>query len=380
MSDRLAKLRAAFPVAASWIYFNHAAVCPLAQPVADAVRAFLDECLHNGSTGWKQWEEQKTRVRSQAARLLGCTAAEVALSTSTSQGLINVAEGLALSPGDEIVVIQDDFPANQIPWYRQERRGARIVVVPRQNGRVELSAILDRVTPATRLVAVPFVLYDSGQRLDLVALGQALADHPALFCVDAIQGLGAFPLDMTAAHIDVLSADSHKWMLGMEGIGLFACRTEHLDKLDSPLTSWLSMAEPFAPFRPGKPLRPDAARFEYAALPTMEIFGLGACLELLLDTGIETMAQAILGLTDRLSAGLTEQGWAVSSPRERPDERSGIVLATPPAGSPLGDVDTVVARLESRGVSVVSRAGAVRFSPHAWNTLDEVERVLELLR
>lgn len=378
MSDRLAELRAAFPVAASWIYFNHAAVCPLAQPVAAAVRSFLDDALQNGSTGFRQWDERRQHVRAQAARLLGCAAAEVALSTSTSQGLITVAEGLTLGPGDEIVVIQDDFPANQIPWYRQERRGARVIVVPRREGRVELSDILDRLTPSTRVVAVPFVLFDSGQRLDLPALGAALADHPTLFCVDAIQGLGAFPLDMTAAHIDVLSADSHKWMLGMEGIGLFACRTEILDEIDSPLTSWLSMAEPFAPYRPGAPLRPDAARFEYAALPTMEIFGLDACLKLLLDTGIETMARAILGLTERLSAGLVEQGWTLRSPRERPEDSSGIVLAGPPDA--LGDAETVVAALEARGVSVVSRAGAVRFSPHAWNTLDEVERLLELLR
>ncbi|MFT7464743.1 MAG: cysteine desulfurase/selenocysteine lyase, partial [Pseudohongiellaceae bacterium] len=334
------------------------------------------DSLQNGSTGWKQWDEVREHTRAQAGRLLGCSAAEVALSTSTSQGLITVAEGLALRPGDEIVVIEDDFPANQIPWYRQERRGARIVVVPRRDGRVELDDILSRVTPSTRMVAVPFVLFDSGQRLDLVALGAALADHPTLFCVDAIQGLGAFPLDMTAAHIDFLSSDSHKWMLGMEGIGLFACRTEHLDKIDSPLTSWLSMAEPFAPYRPGRALRPDAGRFEYAALPTMEIFGLNACLKLLLDTGIETMAEAILKLTDRLCHGLKDQGWTVLSPRTRPEDRSGIILATPPEG----DVEQVVAQLEAAGVSVVSRAGAVRFSPHAWNTADEVDRVLKLLR
>lgn len=375
MPDRLALLRAAFPVASSWIYFNHAAVCPLARPVAEAVRSFLTDALKNGSTGFRQWDEKRAEVRTQAARLLGCAAHEIALTTSTSQGLITVAEGLSFSPGDEILIIQDDFPANQIPWYRQERRGARVVSVPRRNGRVELDDILERLSPATRIVAVPFVLFDTGQRLDLEALGAALSDHPALFCVDAIQGLGAFPLDMGAARIDVLSADSHKWMLGMEGIGLFACRAKWLSEIDSPLTSWLSMEEPFAPYRPGKALRPDARRFEFAALPTMEIFGLGACLELLLDTGIDTLAEAILELTERLCDGLHERNWQVLSPREHPADRSGIVLARPPAG----DVDAVVSRLESRGVSVAARAGGVRFSPHGWNTVDEVDRLLELL-
>jgi len=376
MSDRLASLRAAFPVASSWIYFNHAAICPLAQPVADAVRSFLTEASQNGSTGFRKWDEKRREVRILAAELLGCAAHEIALTTSTSQGLITVAEGLSLGPGDEILVIQNDFPANQIPWYRQERRGAQVVSVPRRAGkRVELSDILERISPATRVVAVPFVLFDTGQRFDLEAIGAALADHPALFCVDAIQGLGAFPLDMGAARIDVVSADSHKWMLGMEGIGLFACRAERLAEIDSPLTSWLSMEEPFAPYLPGNPVRSDARRFEFAALPTMEIFGLCACLQMLLETGIDTLAAAILELTDRLTEGLQAHGWQVLSPRELPGDCSGIVLARPP----VGDVDEVVSRLESLGVSVAARSGAVRFSPHGWNSVEEVDRLLELL-
>lgn len=377
MSDVLAELRTEFPVADSWIYLNHAAVAPLPRCVVTAVQAFLDDASRNGSTGFAHWMEVREQVRADAARLLGAQADEVAITTSTSQGLLTVAEGLSLGPGDEILVIQDDFPANLIPWWRQKRRGVEIVTVPRRSdGRVPADDVLAAVTPSTKLVAVPWVLYDSGFRLDIEAIGAGLAEHPALFCVDAIQGLGAFPLDVDAARIDFLSADSHKWMLGMEGAGLFYVRTERLELLDAPFTSWLSVQDPFTPWTPDKQLLPSARRFEYAALPTMAIFGLAACLELLLRTDPARMGPAILELTDQLRAGLVDLGWTLRSPAGPPEERSGIVLAAPPSG----DAHRWVDRLAERGVSVIPRAGGVRFSPHAWNTFDELERLFALLR
>lgn len=376
MTDLLAELRTQFPVADSWIYFNHAAVAPHSLRVDRAVRRFLDDALGNGSTGWEHWLQERETARAAAARLLGAHPREVAIVTSTSQGLLTVAEGLQWSPGDEILVIEDDFPANQIPWWRQERHGAVVRVVKRREGRVPVEDVLAALTPRTRLVAVPWVLYDNGFRLDLVELGRALADHPALFCVDAIQGLGAFPLDVREAGIDFLSADSHKWMLGMEGIGVFFVREGVLDQLDSPFVSWLSIEDPFGPWTPGKPLLPDARRFEYAALPTMEIFGLAACLELLLEVGPERMGPRVLELSRQLSDGLAGLGWRVLSPDGPDSERSGIVLAAPPHA----EAGAWVAALEAARVSVVPRGAGVRFSPHAWNTAEEVERLLTLLR
>jgi selenocysteine lyase/cysteine desulfurase len=286
-----------------------------------------------------------------------------------------VAEGLRIEPGDEILVVQDDFPANQIPWFRQERRQARVVTVPRKAGKVLTEDILARISPKTRLVALPFVLWDTGQRLDIETIGAALKDHRAFFCVDAIQGLGAFPLDVERAHIDFLAADSHKWMMGLEGIGLFYCRQERLEELDDPFQSWLSVEDPFTPWHSGKQRLADARRFEFASLPTVAIFGIEACLSLLLKTGVDRMATRILEITDRLADGLAEQGWNVRSPRTQEMEKSGIVSALPPKGT----AEDAVAELEKRHVSVAMRGGGVRFSPHAWNTLDEVERLLDLL-
>lgn len=337
---------------------------------------FNRDALENGSARFQGWLERRESARTHASRLLGgAQPDEVALTTSTSQGLLTVAEGLRMAPGDEILVVQDDFPANQIPWFRQERRGAVMVTVPRVDGRVRTEDILARIGPRTRLVALPFVLYDSGQRLDIEAVGAALKDHRALYCVDAIQGLGAFPLDVEAAHIDFLAADSHKWMLGLEGIGLFYCRRERLDELDDPFQSWLSVVDPFTPWRPDKARVANARRFEFASLPTVAIFGLEACIRLLLETGVERMAPRILEVTDRLVAGLQGHGWQLRSPRETEAEKSGIVSALPPSGTP----EEAVAALEAKRVSVAVRGGGVRFSPHAWNTTDEVDRLLDLL-
>lgn len=375
MPDTLADLRSAFPVAEFWIYFNHAAVSPLPSPVVDAVAEFMHNAATQGSTGFAGWIARRERARERTAALLGARPSEIALTTSTSQGLLTVAEGLRLDPGDQIVIVEDDFPANQIPWLRQRRRGAEVVVVPRTDGRVTVDAVMARVGERTRLVAVPWVLYDNGFRLDVVALGAALAEHPALYCVDAIQGLGAFPLDVQAARIDFLAADSHKWMLGLEGIGIFYCRAGCTHLLDSPFTSWWSLAEPFAPFREDSPLHQDARRFEYATLPTVGAFGLDAALGLLLAGDADQRAERILQLTDRLAEGLVARGWSLHTPMDRPEERSGILSASHPS---LG-ADEVVAHLTERKLSVAPRGAGVRFSPHAWNVMEEVERALEAL-
>jgi cysteine desulfurase / selenocysteine lyase len=388
LPDALSDLRAAFPVAARWIYFNHAAVAPVALPVEQAVAEFLREGREHGSAGFAGWLARREAARAAAAKLLGAQTSEVAFTTCTSQGLITVAEGLRLRPGDEIVCLQDDFPANRIPWWRQVRRGARIVEVPRDAaGRITPEAVLARVGPLTRLVAVSSVLYDRGFRLDLPALGAALAARNAaaaaegrgacetLLCVDAIQSLGALPLDVEQCRIDFLSADSHKWLLGLEGIGLFYCRASRLEELDGPLVSWWSYAQPFAPWTPAAKLQPDARRFEYSVLPVAELYGFDAALRLLAAAGLPAVERRVLELTDRLGAGLLARGWELLSPRERAAERSGIVTARHPS-RPAREV---LERLVAAGVQLTERGGGVRFSPHGWNTAEEVDRLLERL-
>lgn len=376
MPDPLQTLRSHFPVARQWIYVNHAAVAPLSTPVAEAMQAFVRDAVENGSVNWRTWLQHREQARELAARLLAVVPSEIAFTTNTSQGLINVAEGLEWAPGDEILVVHHDFPANQIPWFRQERHGARVVVVPRDaQGRVPAEAVLERVSERTRVLALPWVLFDNGYRLDLTAIGRGLGDHPAWFVVDAIQGLGAFPLDVHAARIDALSADSHKWMLGLEGIGLFWARAERHAELDGPLVSWTSLEHPFEPYEPDAAVRGDARKHEYATLGAVGVYAMEACLELLLAAGVDAMGARILELTDRLAAGLVAGGWELVSPRGAPAECSGIVTARPPRG----DAAQLAEDLAERGVSVASRGGGVRFAPHAWNTSEEIDRLLGLL-
>ncbi|HZL99671.1 MAG TPA: aminotransferase class V-fold PLP-dependent enzyme, partial [Planctomycetota bacterium] len=246
MPDTLSPLRAAFSGLGPLVYFNHAACAPLARPVVEAIAGFAEEGARQGSLGFRSWLERRERARAAAGRLLGASTGEVAFTTSTSQGLLTVAEGLDWRAGDRVVVLEGDFPANRIPWHRLARRGVQVTVVPRRQGRIDAAAVLGAVDRSTRLVAVSWVLYDNGCRLDLAALGAGLAalnrgaERPTLLCVDAIQGLGAFPMDVERWGIDFLSADSHKWLLGLEGIGLFYCRRSRLPELDSPWLSWWS--------------------------------------------------------------------------------------------------------------------------------------------
>jgi selenocysteine lyase/cysteine desulfurase len=224
-------------------------------------------------------------------------------------------------------------------------------------------------------VTISWVEYASGFRNDLDAIGEACRQRGILFFVDAIQALGVFPLDVSRSSIDFLAADGHKWLLGPEGAGVFWIRRDLVDRLHPVGVGWHSVvgAWDFAAidFR----LKPNAGRWESGSLNIAGITALGASLEMLLEIGIEELAGRILALTDRFCALVERTGWRVYSPR-RETERSGIVsLVAPPDRQPAA----VVRRLRQQGVVVNHRAGRLRVSPHAYNTPDEVDRLVQLL-
>jgi len=367
--------RRLFPVTERWTYLDHAAVCPISTPVYEAMAEHLQDVLTDGDTNSARWDAKVSRARASAARLLGCRPAEVAFLKNTSEGLNLVARGLAWRPGDNVVSAQGEFPANVYPWMSLAPQGVQLRMVPEREGRLRYRDIRDAIDSRTRVLALSFVEFLSGFRNDVARLGELCRKRGVLFVLDAIQGLGALRLDVVEAGVDFAAADAHKWLLGPEGSALFYCRRERLDLLESAPVGWASVRGFRDYLAYDLTLRPEAARFELGTANTVGVVGLGAAVELLLSVGIERMERRIKALTDRLCRGLERLGAEVLSSRRR-GEWSGIVSFRLPGV----DAKQAAQVLRRRRIALSLRSGWLRVSPHFYNSEEEIDRLLEVLK
>lgn len=371
--DHWPTLRLQFPVTDQVTYLNHAAVAPLPLRCADGMQGYLEEMTRYGA--WHHMERVPALLRQGrelGARLLGTNPDQVFFVRSTSQGIAVAATGLPLKAGDNVVLVEREFPANLRPWMPLRRRGVELRVVPQQQGRVLLDDLAQAVDRRTAAVSLSFVQFLSGFRIQPAEVAEICRPHDALLVLDAIQGLGVFPLDVEAEGVDFLAADSHKWLLGPEGVGLGYASPRALERIQPRVEGWLSVERPFDFFDLEQPLKPTAARYEEGASNLAGVSGMVGSLELILDSGVAAMGQRVLQLTDRLAEGMAARGWEVLSPREREQEKSGIVLATHPAR----DMTRLDRHLSQLGIVVSVRGGALRVSPHAYNNSDDLERLL----
>ena len=368
------RYRSEFAVTESSAYLNHASVCAPPRRVRDAMCGAVEDVHRFGVEHWDRWLEAYETARSAAARLLNAEADEIAFAKNTSEGVSFVANGLDWQAGDEVVSVEGEFPANYYPWKVQERKGVRLVLVREEHGRLDLESLVRALTPRTRVVAISFVQFLSGYRVDLDRLGEICASRRILFFVDAVQGLGAFPVDVKQAKISALAANGHKWLLGPQGAGLFFLRRQLLDEVRPSTVGWWSVCGWNDFSSRDLAWREDAKRFEYGTPNTVGIYGLGAALQLLLEVGVDAIGARILDLTERLRKGLAQQGHQVYGPSKR-EECSGVISFVPRAGS----AEDVMRFLQRRRILVAARCGKVRVAPHFYNNELEINRVLELL-
>ena len=369
------RFRAEMPVAQQWAYFDHAAVAPLSARARAALVDWAGDLASNGLARYARWPARVEEVRRLFGRLLNADPLDVAFVKNTSEGIGIVAEGFDFKPGDNVVTAEEEYPANLYPWMNLAHRGVELRRVPSRDGRVLLDDLRAAIDGRTRLLTLSFVEYATGFRNDLDAVGGLCRERGILFFVDAIQGLGVLPLDVSRSPIDFLAADGHKWLLGPEGAGVFYIRRDLVERLHPVGVGWNSVvgAWDFATidFR----LKPHAGRWESGTLNVAGVSALGASLEMLLELGVEALAERILELTDRLCEQVLRTDWSVYSSR-RDASSSGIVSLTPPAGQ---NPAAVVKHLRGKGVVVNQRAGRLRVSPHAYNTPDEMDQLVQLL-
>jgi selenocysteine lyase/cysteine desulfurase len=285
-----------------------------------------------------------------------------------------VANGLPWQPGDEVVVYLDDYPANVYPWMDLERKGVRLVrLEPARPGEITPEVVARCLTSKTRLVALASAHFLTGYRIDVDAIGRLVHDHGALFCLDAIQTLGAFPTRVD--HVDFLSADAHKWMLGPLTAGIVWVKEAHFDLLRPSLIGAWNVRSPGYITQEKVEFENGARRYEPGVLNCAGIFGMRAALEMLAGLGQDAIATRLLTLKRHLVAGLRERGLAIHGPAE-----GDWVHAITTCRDERRDLSELFRRLKERGIVTScrqDRAGTtlLRFSPHFYNTTEELEKV-----
>jgi len=370
------RTRSLFPVTREVVYFNNAGVGPISSRVDEALRRYSGEATRMGAFHYPRFfDAEIERVRARAALLVNANADEIAFVKNTTEGLGIVAAGLDWQRGDQVVSCDLEYPSNVYPWWSLRDRGVETLMLRGRDGRLPLAVVEEALrNPRVRLLALSSVEFGSGARNDLEALGGLCRERGVLFCVDAIQSVGCFPIDVENCGIDFLAADGHKWMLSVEGCGIFFCSKSVQDLVTPRIVGWRSVQNnrDFDSYHTD--LQTNAGRFEEGTPNTPGIFALGAAIDLLLELDVAAIGERVLALTDRLVDGLRTRGAEVKSPRQ-PGEASGIVSFAIPGQSPA---DTV-RKLFAEKIFVIERRGGVRASPHFYNSEDEIDRLLTAL-
>lgn len=366
-----------FALDAHIIHLNHAAVAPWPERTRQTVCDFAAENTRVGSQHYDRWLQTESRLRQQLANLIHADSPdEIALLKNTSEGLSVVAHGLPWQAGDNVVIPRGEFPSNRIVWQALETQGVELRQVDiHATGQPErtLLAATDR---RTRLLACSSVQYASGLRLNLAMLGEACRQGRILFCVDAIQSLGALAFDVNAARADFVVADGHKWLCGPEGVALFYCRASVMDQLRLHQHGWHMVEEAYDFDREDWRPAASARRFECGSPNMLGIAALNSSLDVLFDSGMETIEHKVLANSEYLFEVLdTLCDIEIVTP-QRPGGYGGIVSFR----HRRVDNSALYQHLQANDVICALRGGAIRFSPHYYTTLEKMARAIEIVR
>ena len=368
----------AFPVARKRIFLAHAGVTSLPARAAAAMTSYITESSHDQQEFGGVLKEISS-ARRDAATLIGAGADEIALLGPTSLGLSLFANGIDWRVGDEVVIYGEDYPANVYPWLNLNRRGVVIRYLKTDKlGKITPDVVEAALTPATRLVALASCHFQTGWRIDIPAIGSLLQKRGILFSLDAIQTLGAFPTPVD--QVDFLSADAHKWLLGPLAAGIVYVAREHFETCRPTLLGSWNIKSPDFQAQQVIEFEEGGRRYEPGVLNIAGIYGMRAAINLIGERGLESISALILERRDQLETGLQQLGFEFLSPGSHEPLRSGILTARHPGKSP----ELLFAALERSHISASCRKTRdfgtwLRFSPHFYNTSQEINRVLDVL-
>jgi selenocysteine lyase/cysteine desulfurase len=377
----LATLRAVeFPwtLAGDVAYLNHASTGPLPGRTITSLSEFDRLRAHPWRIAHDYQFGVLARSRELCARLVGAEPREIALMVNTTYGINFAARALPLAPGDVVLSSDREFPANVYPWMALERaRGIAFRQLPCVDRLADEEALLKALdAPRVRVLTISWVSFETGLRVDLERLGAACRERGIYFVVDAIQGVGAAPLDVHRCHIDILACGAQKWLLSPWGTGFLFVRGELVQQLEPHDVGWMSVkgSEDFTRLIDYElAYFDDARRFEVITLPFQDFAGMNASLDLFFELGLERVHAWIVERASQIvDWAQGRYGVRLVTPAD-PRRRAGIVSLIPE------DAARVSARLTNAGVVHSLREGLIRLSPHLYTSEEEVERAMRII-
>ena len=365
-----------FPQIEGLRYLNHAAVAPWPRRASNAVIEFAQQNMTIGARDYPQWLTVETRLRDRLVRLLNApSSADIALVKNTSEALSFVAFGLDWRQGDQIVISDEEFPSNRVVWEALKPQGVEVIQVSLKGDDPE-GALLAACGPKVRLMAISAVQYASGLRLDLARLGEGCDQSGVLFCIDAIQQLGALPFDVQRYRCAFAMADGHKWMLGPEGLGAFYCRSDLRERLKLHEYGWHMLEHAGDYDRSDWQPASSARRFECGSPNLLGAMALDASLSLLEEVDMSVVGNALTERIDHFQRELSSMpGVELLSPSD-PNRRAGILTFRVESW----ENPTLVQRLKTEQIVCALRGGGIRLSPHFYTSAEVIEQTLAVIR
>lgn len=365
-----------FPLDPSLIYLNHAAVSPLPKRTVEAVQAFLQENLFQGAKDYPQWQLKEIFLREQLRDLIHAPSSnDIALLKNTSEAISVVAYGLNWKKGENVIITDQEFPSNRIVWESLEKYNVATKQAVISNVKDPEEAIFALVDENTRLISVSAVQFGTGLRMHLEKIGQFCKEHQILFCVDAIQQLGALPFDVQAIQADFVMADGHKWLLAPEGLALFYSTPQAREKLELKQYGWRSIKNAHTFDSSEWQLVDNACKFECGSPNMLGIHALSASLSLILEIGLEHIENKILENTQFLLNLLKQVPHVeILSPQQK-ERCSGIVTFK----HQLKRNELLFEQLKQHNVICAQRGGGIRFSPHFYTSKLQLKQAVDII-
>lgn len=363
-------VRAEFPALRDWVFLNTATFGQMPRKAVEAISRHFARRDRLACDDFMEWFDDADRIRSMAARLIGCEPSDIAFVPNASTALSLLLGGIEWKPGDRIVTLQDEFPNQYYYPSRLRRHGVEFVDVP-------FERLFESVTPRTRVVLVSTVNYSTGFRAPLAELSSFLRERGILLYVDGTQSLGALRFNTASVQPDMFAVHAYKWLLSPNGAGFMYVPPRVREWLEPAVIGWRSHEgwRNHDQLHHGAPqFRYEAEKYEGGMLPFAVLYAMGVAIEMVLDLGPDAIERRVMELAIQTQEVLRNAG-AILLCDQHPHYDSPVVTAR----FPNADASALARELKARHVLVAARHGNLRVSPHFYNNQADLVRLAQIL-
>jgi selenocysteine lyase/cysteine desulfurase len=356
------------------IYFNHAALGPWSTLVLDRIKEYMDERSGLNVMNYESFVKWNFSAKEKLAKFLGTNTSRLSWADNVANSMSIIAQGLDWKSGDRIILNDIEFPSNVYPFLNLKKHGVEVDFAKSRNGIVDIEDLEKLITPKTKLLSISMVQFLSGYQADIDSIGELCKQKGIIFCVDAIQAVGAVQIDLKKSPIDFLTGGTQKWLMSSQGLSYFYLTEELQNKIDQKNVGWTSVEDPWNLLNYDLALRSNAERFQTGTLNAFGIAIFDAALNMFKQLRILPIDRQVLENTDYFINKLSEIGIKPLLKNISNKHLAGIVTFQHDKSK------EIFSELEKRKIYGAVREGMIRFSPHFYNTKDEIDKVVNELK